>query len=199
MFDEINKKLLFGITLIVILLAGTIFSFLPAYMIEGHRKDFSSFALSPSYQNPAEQKPSQSQAQPLLKQTPLQQAFKDAVTLMENQHYHQSLPFWHKVLKLAPTLPEAHVNLGFVMLELERLAEAEKSFNQALQYRPQQANAYWGLALVYEKQNKLPEGIGAMRTYLHFSNDETYKNKARSALWEWEAKINKKLTDKQNP
>ena len=56
--------------------------------------------------------------------------------------------------------------------------------------RPEQANAYWGLAVALEKLGDLHVALGAMRTYIHLSPaDDPYVRRARSALWEWDDAI----------
>jgi len=172
----------FLIALLLIAVLGFGLSIVPNKFVEGHNRNFDNYATTPSYQN----KPSDTMTK---KQLALKEAFENATLLMRNNHYHQSLPFWHQVLKIDSKLPEAHVNLGFVMLELNRLNEAKKSFETALRYRPQQANGYFGLAEIYDRQNMHPEAIGAMRTFLHLSSNEAYKTKARAAIWEWQEKL----------
>jgi len=49
-----------------------------------------------------------------------------------------------------------------------------------------QANAYYGLGLVYEKYNDLELARGAMRSFIHLSDEsDPYVRLAQSALWEW--------------
>jgi len=49
-----------------------------------------------------------------------------------------------------------------------------------------QANAYYGLGLVYEKHNDLELARGAMRSFIHLSDEsDPYVRLAQSALWEW--------------
>jgi tetratricopeptide (TPR) repeat protein len=91
------------------------------------------------------------------------------------------------VLELAPRMPEAHVNMGFALLGMGRPQAAADFFRSAIDLRPTQANAYYGLALAAEAQGDLPSALGAMRSYLHLSKgDDPYRTKARSAIWEWE-------------
>jgi tetratricopeptide (TPR) repeat protein len=96
-----------------------------------------------------------------------------------------------RVIELAPRLPEAHVNMGFAWLGLQRAAQARESFEHALTLKADQANAYYGLALAQESLGDLELALGAMRSYLHLARDgsEAHLRRARSALWEWEAQI----------
>jgi thiol-disulfide isomerase/thioredoxin len=90
---------------------------------------------------------------------------------------------------LVPHVPEAYVNLGFARLDLGLWKAAERAFQRAVDLRPGQANAYYGLAMSLEQQKDLAGARGAMLTYLHLTReDDPYRRKAMAALWEWEAK-----------
>jgi Flp pilus assembly protein TadD len=94
----------------------------------------------------------------------------------------------HRVLELAPSIPEVHVNMGFALVGLGRHREARDFFASAIELRRSQANAYFGLALAEEGNGDLAAAQGAMRSYLHLSRaDDPHRTKARAALWEWEA------------
>ena len=57
----------------------------------------------------------------------------------------------------------------------------------AAELRPEQANAYYGLALASARGCDIASARGAMRTYLHLADDQDrYLRRARAALWEWE-------------
>ncbi|MCU0941825.1 MAG: tetratricopeptide repeat protein, partial [Hydrogenophaga sp.] len=80
----------------------------------------------------------------------LQQQFDEAVMLLHGRRYAAAEAALRQVLALAPGLPEAHVNLGFSLLGLHRTADARRAFETAINLRPEQANAYFGLALSHE-------------------------------------------------
>jgi len=87
----------------------------------------------------------------------------------------------------APHVPEAHVNLGYAYIELDRPNQAEESFLLAVKLNPEQGNAYYGLGLVHETMGNLEQARSAMRTFIQLSNpSDPHVRKARSALWEWE-------------
>lgn len=119
----------------------------------------------------------------------LQQQFDLAVQMLQERRYAQALGALHRVLALAPELPEAHVNLGFTLLGLQRPDAARASFDNAINLLPTQANAYYGLGLAYEALGDVPMATGAMRSYLHLARNEdpAHLRRARAALWEWEA------------
>lgn len=120
----------------------------------------------------------------------LRQRFDQAVLMLHARQYEHAAVALQRVLQLSPGLPEAHVNLGFALIGLQRGAEAAAAFDRAIDLRPRQANAYYGLAMALEQQGDLQRALGAMRSYLHLSTpDARYHAKARAALWEWEQRL----------
>lgn len=117
----------------------------------------------------------------------VRERFEQAVVMLHAKQYEHALAALHRVIELAPRLPEAHVNLGYAHLGLHQHDEARAAFQQAIDLRPEQANAYYGLALAAEALGDRPVARGAMRSYLHLSPaDAPHRSKARAALWEWE-------------
>lgn len=120
----------------------------------------------------------------------IRQRFRQGVTMLNDKQYEQALKEFHRVLELAPDMPEAHVNAGFALIGLGRFAVARDFFEGALALRKDQVNAYYGLAEALEELNDLPGALGAMRAYLHLAPaNDPYRRKAESAVWEWEAKV----------
>lgn len=120
----------------------------------------------------------------------LRERFEQAVLMLHAKQYEQAVAALHRVLELAPRLPEAHVNMGFALLGLHRADAARDFFEAAATLRPEQANAYYGLALAHEQRGDLAPAIGAMRSYLHRApdGDAAHRRRARAALWEWESR-----------
>lgn len=120
----------------------------------------------------------------------LRQRFEQAVVMLHAKQYDHAITALHRVLELAPRMPEAHVNMGFALLGLGQADAARSFFASAIELRPQQANAYYGLALAEELRRDWEMALGAMRSYLHLSGaDDPHRVKARAALWEWEQKL----------
>lgn len=115
--------------------------------------------------------------------------FEQAVVMLHARQYEHAATALHRVIELDPELPEAHVNMGYAMLGLERYKAAADFFAEATERRPGQANAYYGLAVALEAQGDLAAALGAMRTFVHLSPPEDpFVRKARAALWEWQAR-----------
>ncbi|MDH5537915.1 MAG: hypothetical protein OEY03_00800 [Rhizobacter sp.] len=119
----------------------------------------------------------------------IRRRFDAAVLMLHARQYDPAATALHRVLELAPTMPEAHVNMGFAMLGLQRAALARDFFDGATALKPGLANAYYGLALAHEAGGDLELALGAMRSYLHLARgeNEAHLRRARAALWEWEA------------
>jgi cytochrome c oxidase subunit I len=116
--------------------------------------------------------------------------FTQGVTLLNSRQYEAAASQLHRVLELAPKMPEAHVNMGFALLGLQRYDMAKTSFENATALKRDQLNAYFGLAVALEGLRDLQGALGAMRSYVHLSKaDDPYVRKANAAIWEWEEQL----------
>ena len=114
--------------------------------------------------------------------------FEQAVVMLHARQYEHAATALHRVIELDPERPEAHVNMGYAMLGLERYTAAADFFAEATERRPGQAIAYFGLAVALEAQGDVEAALGAMRTFVHLTPpDDPFVRKARAALWEWQA------------
>ena len=125
---------------------------------------------------------------PMPHEAEVRRLFDAAVVMLHAKRHEEAATALHRVLTYAPRMPEAHVNMGFAMLGLNRPKEARDFFEGATALAPTQANAYYGLALSHEAMGDLASATGAMRSYLHLARDERPEHlaRARAALWEWE-------------
>ncbi|MCF6323570.1 MAG: tetratricopeptide repeat protein [Gammaproteobacteria bacterium] len=113
--------------------------------------------------------------------------FEQAVVMLHARQYEHAATALHRVMTLAPRMPEVYVNMGYAKLGQALPNEALVFFETATQLKPEQANAYWGMAVALENSGDLAGALGAMRTFLHLSSgDDNFARRARSALWEWE-------------
>ncbi len=118
----------------------------------------------------------------------VRQRFAQAVVMLHAREYDHAVAALHRVLEFAPQMPEAHSNMGFAMLGLERFATARDFFLAALDLRRTQTNAYYGLAVASEALGDRAAARGAMRAYIHLADgDDRFVRRARAALWEWDS------------
>jgi tetratricopeptide (TPR) repeat protein len=124
----------------------------------------------------------------------LRRRFDAAVLLLHSRQYRDAQASLQRVLELAPRLPEAHANMGFALLGLQQAAPAREAFERAIALKPDQANAYYGLALAHEAGGDIELALGAMRSYLHLARNESeaHLRRARAAVWEWETQIGRR-------
>ena len=119
--------------------------------------------------------------------------FAEGVAQLNAKQYDAAASAFHRVLELAPEMPEAQVNMGYAMIGLKRYDVARDFFEAATTIRPEQINAYYGMAEALDGLNDLEGALGAMRSYIHRSRpDDPYLSKARAALWEWETALGRK-------
>ena len=112
--------------------------------------------------------------------------------MLNARQYEAAAGQLQQVIELAPKMPEAHANMGFSLLGLQRYEMAKISFETAIEVRRDQLNAYFGLAMAQEGLRDLRGALGAMRTYVHLSKaDDPYVRKANAAIWEWEEELKK--------
>ena len=130
------------------------------------------------------------------KKAEIDMRFGQAVIMLHAKQYDSAVKALHRVLELAPRMPEAHVNMGYAFLGGGDAKAARDFFASAIELNLNQLNAYYGLAMASEVLGDMESALGAMRTYVHLSpKDDPYIAKARAALWEWQAareKANKK-------
>lgn len=125
--------------------------------------------------------------------------FEQAVAMLHAKQYDHAVTALHKVIELSPNLVDAHVNMGYALLGLQRYKAAGDFFANAIRLDAYKANAYWGLASALEGLNDKPAALGAMRTYLHLAPaGDPYVRKARSAMWEWENELKNGPLPKQD-
>lgn len=118
------------------------------------------------------------------------QRFQQGVVMLHARQYEHALTAFHRVLQLAPKMPEAHVNIGFALLGLQSYAAARDFFDSATELRPNQLNAYFGLAEALEGLGDHFGAMQAMETYVHLAPaDDPFRRKAESAAWELRAKL----------
>lgn len=129
----------------------------------------------------------------------IDQHFNKALAYLSDNQHQLAVREWTRLLLINDSIPEAHANMGFSLYELESYDEAIESFELALALDSYQNNAYYGLAISYEKTGDIEAAAGAMRSFIHLAKgDDPFIRKGRSALWEWQSILEqsraKKLT-----
>lgn len=120
----------------------------------------------------------------------VERRFQQGVVMLNAHQYEHALTAFHRVLELAPKMPEAHVNTGFALLGMKQYGAARDFFESATELRANQLNAYYGLA---EALGGLGDNFGAMQameTYVHLMpKDDPFRRKAEAAAMEFRARF----------
>lgn len=112
--------------------------------------------------------------------------FQQGVLMLHAKQFDHALTAFHRVLQLNPKMPEAHVNMGFALLGLKKPKEARDFFAGALALRPEQVNAYYGVALAAHEMGERQDAMHAMYHYISLSDAaDPYRAKAEDLLETW--------------
>ena len=126
------------------------------------------------------------------RQREITERFGQGVRMMQIKQHQHAVTAFHRVLELDPTIPEAHVNMGFALFELGDQAGAQRFFESATRLNKNQLNAYYGLALSARAQGAHEVAAGAMRTWLHLApTDDPLRAKAE-AIFDEASKASRK-------
>jgi tetratricopeptide (TPR) repeat protein len=114
--------------------------------------------------------------------------FQQGVAMLHAKQPEYAAKAFHRVLELAPTMPEAHVNLGFALIGKGEARAARDFFRSAIALRPRMANAWYGRALASDALGDRTAAVADMRAYLHLASaDDPFRRRAAAAVWEWES------------
>ena len=80
-------------------------------------------------------------------------------TIQRNVVWNDEIVFWTHEVHAAPQSPRAHNNLGNLLMNQERSAEAIPHFRDALRVEPDYVPAHYNLAIMLERHGKPVEAI----------------------------------------
>ena len=104
------------------------------------------------------------------------------LTWQRNALWNDPLAFQEDNLRQAPRNERVHLTLGNIYLKAGRLAEAERSYQQALAINPAYADVYVSLSKVYTTQYRYREAVDLLKEGLrhNFLDYRLYNNLAFS-------------------
>jgi len=115
------------------------------------------------------------------------QRFQQGVVMLQEKQYTYAVEVLHEVLKVRPTMPEAHANMGYAFLGLENFSAARSFFDAAIELDTGQLNAYYGLAIANRALGLHEEALAAMQVYAHLSTpSDPYLDSALAILDDWQ-------------
>jgi len=122
-----------------------------------------------------------------------QQVLGAARGLLKKQQYNEAIKLLEQARPQLQPYAQAYLLLGKALEGRRDYAVARDFYVAALDRDPYLSDAYWGVATSSERLGELDSAIGAMRSYLHTERDPDPQrlriNQARSAIWEWESKL----------
>jgi tetratricopeptide (TPR) repeat protein len=120
----------------------------------------------------------------------LDRRFRQGLEMLARGEHEHAFTAFHRVLEIEPDLVDAHVNIGFALLGMERYPAALEFFIGATELKSDQANAYYGMAMSLEGLGKLQAALEAMETYLHLEKKPSeHTRRADAATWEWRYRL----------
>jgi tetratricopeptide (TPR) repeat protein len=88
------------------------------------------------------------------------------------QDWQRSIADYELAMQLAPDDPSLRFNCGLVAWHAGELTKAEACFGEARRLDPTCEGAHYYLALVYQKQNRLPEALALAQRALELRPTE---------------------------
>lgn len=117
----------------------------------------------------------------------------EGVAHFDAGRYAEAVEVLDRAGQLDPENPLAYLHMGRALMGLENYPGAHLFFERAVDLDPRFAEAYFGYAEASEALGDLESALGGMRSFLHLVGDaDPYRlpvAQARSAIWEWEAKL----------
>lgn len=137
--------------------------------------------------------PEPAQIQPSAARDRANTLLKDANRLIREKQHEQAIRQLHDQHELLKDDPRAYYYLAKALMARGDPALARDFYQRSIDLYPQMPDAYFGYAEAAEAQGDLESALGGMRAFIHVSKDaDPYRLRiaqARSAIWEWEAKL----------
>lgn len=180
--------------LLAILALGYLFSHLPgrAVVAEAAAPPFA--GLTPTAAPTAKPR---TEAVPDGDESPHRAAIEEALQIIakqiDNGLSDEALAALETIRPIVRGNARAYLLVGRALEAKKDFAAARDFYAAALDRDAYLSDAYWGVATTSEAMADLEAAVGAMRSYLHTEPDKDPERlriaQARSALWEWEARL----------
>lgn len=107
--------------------------------------------------------------------------------------YDEAIAIINRAGPLNPEHAPTYLTMGHALAGKRDYEQARRYYESAINFDPLYADAYFAHAAASEQLNDLETALGGMRSFLHtVKNPDPYRlqvAQARSAIWEWEAKL----------
>lgn len=108
--------------------------------------------------------------------------FNEANKEYLNKNYVGAIEKFKKVLELNPNHVPSITNIGYIYYDLNDYKTAENYFENAIRVDPKHGDAYYGLAILYKKQERITEAIDKFNMYLKYEPHGYWSRKARREI-----------------
>lgn len=123
----------------------------------------------------------------------IRQVLDAARKQIQAKRYDAAIVTLHQARQRIMDDPKSYLVMGTALEGKKDYDTARDFYAAAIDRDPYMPDAYWGFATTSEALGELDAALGAMRSFLHVQpNADPQKLRivqARSALWEWEAKL----------
>lgn len=107
--------------------------------------------------------------------------------------YDEAIAVVNQAGPLNPEHAPTYLTMGHALAGKRDYEQARRYYEAAINFDPLYSDAYFAHAAASEQLNDLETALGGMRSFLHTVKDpDPYRlqvAQARSAIWEWEAKL----------
>lgn len=91
----------------------------------------------------------------------MQKLFDEGVQLSRGGSFDESVAKFNEVIAMAPNCHDCYYNIGYAHVQKKEWDKAEAAYQKAVEIKPDYAEAWNGLANVYNAQGKLDEALAA--------------------------------------
>ncbi|HEX3359268.1 MAG TPA: tetratricopeptide repeat protein [Tepidisphaeraceae bacterium] len=106
-----------------------------------------------------------------------------AITWGQNHIYASPANLWTDTVNKNPNAWIAHNNLGVVYLNEDKLDDAERQFNRALELKPDHVEALMNLGLIADKRGDVNKAIEFMRNAIRASENDPIHQKEYAQVY----------------
>lgn len=142
---------------------------------------------------PAENGPDSSNATTKPSNREINELLRSAEKSIRAGHYDEAIAIINRAGPLNPEHAPTYLTMGHALAGKRDYEQARRYYESAINFDPLYADAYFAHAAASEQLNDLETALGGMRSFLHtVKNPDPYRlqvAQARSAIWEWEAKL----------
>lgn len=142
---------------------------------------------------PAGKPPSSGDAAAMQRTREINELLRSAEKSIRASRFDEAMATINRAGPIDPQHAPTYLTMGHALAGKRDFAQARRYYEAAINFDPLYADAYFAHAAASEQLGELETALGGMRSFLHVvKNPDPYRlqvAQARSAIWEWEAKL----------